>query len=532
MKTRAIICLFVVLVVAAGSRGFQAGCFAETLQPGAEPDVADLLPADTLAYARMVNIQEVVPARILSPAFNNVTIVQLIQGLQEDVGGEFARIGFSQQGLGELFKTVRTVHLAIVGINYDEETPSFLGVLELSDPKIAARVLADYARRAAERGLGPDEDQLTWVFRGTTVYRIEGPIYVAVKGHRLFFAFDPVELKMMLLGKKADPALADVAAYEQLRKRYGSRECFIFGNAKQAFRLLRQSMDSHDLEELNTVDNALGLSDIRAIGIGSHVEVDPNKATTEVTILLDESNPMRAAFRGVPLDPAQHFKMLPNGCFFGLFANFEDPKATWLRVKKILRQTDDGFDNMMRETKKGGLDFDELVKPLAGPVGMFYVPQKRRDLSCAVAMSVRDHNELKSFLQRMAGANPKAKREEIGKFEGLTTRLASVMIGPGYVLLGSDDMLAIRMAIAALEVEADRDTAVIRAISAIGGGTATKAFFFNPMPMRETREFRKLAPATDTGFRWVLTTHEEKDAIHLRTNISVYTILVALLLMS
>ena len=147
-------------------------------------------------------------------------------------------------------------------------------------------------------------------------------------------------------------------------------------------------------------------------------------------------------------------------------------------------------------------------------------------------MHMRETEQHKSFLQRMAGANPRAKREEIGKFEGLTTRLASVMIGPGYVLLGSDDMLAIRMAIAALEVEADRDTAVIRAISAIGGGTATKAFFFNPMPMRETREFRKLAPATDTGFRWVLTTHEEKDAIHLRTNISVYTILVALLLMS
>lgn len=534
MNSRGITCLLVFLVLLAGGLHFQAWCVAEMQQqPEAEPDVAALLPAHTLAYARIVNVDEIVPALILSPAFRDETILGLFRGVQDEIVEELAEIGFPVQGMQDLVKAVKTLHLAIVGINYDEEFPLLVGVLELTDPEVGRRVLAYYGRQAEARGIDRRYGRLKWDYRGTPVYRLaDSPIYLASVGSRLIFAFDPFDLKILLLGRKPDASLAQVPVFQQLRKRYESSECFVFGNARQGLRLLCQNMDIDDVAELNAVDNAFGLCDVRAVGIGSRIEVKPDEAAMEVTVVLDEGSPTLSALRGAALDPTRHLQMLPKGCFFGLFGNLADPADTWSRAKQLLGTIDEGeFLRAVEKIKKDGFDIDELARMLSGPIGMFYVPREGRP-SGTVVMAVGDDNPPTTLLQRIAEANPTGNSEGIGKFKGQAFSLGSFVTGPGYAFIGSDDLLAVRRAIAATENKADRDTALIRTISAIGGGTATKVFFFDPAAAPDWPHFRKLAPAPGVDFRWVVTSHEEKDDLILRTNVSAFTLVIALILLN
>ncbi|NQT19075.1 MAG: hypothetical protein HQ592_05175, partial [Planctomycetes bacterium] len=449
MTRRVTVCLFAVLSVVAGGQGFRATCFAEELpQPAEEPDVPDLLPADTLAYARILDVDDVLHECITSPAFSDEATLRLIQGLQGEIASGLEELGFSRDGLGELYGSMRSLHLAIVGINYDEEYPCLVGVIELTDPKIASRVLADSARRrAAQNPRRAVQNKLTWDFRGHTVYHadidFDFPIHIALKGSRLFFASDPFDLKTMLLGKKPDMALAQVPAYRQLSKRYESRKCFVFGNVQQGLQLLRRTMDTDDLNEMNIADNALGLRDIKAVGIGSSIGIKPNEAALEMTILLAESNPMRSLFRGATLDPTQHLKALPKGCFFGLFGNFTDPAATWQRVGKLFGEFDGAreFRRFRERSMREGIDIDELGKVASGPIGLFMVAGGNHpdDPSGAMAISVRDHNSLKTSLQKAIDANPRGRTQEIGRFEGRPVDggdFGSLMIGPGYAFLG------------------------------------------------------------------------------------------------
>ena len=345
----------------------------------------------------------------------------------------------------------------------------------------------------------------------------------------------------MLLGKKPDMALAQVPAYRQLSKRYESRKCFVFGNAQGGFRLLRQGLDTDELDELNTVDNVLGLRDIMAVGIGSSIGIKPNEAAMEMTILLDESNPMRSLSRGAPIDPTQNLKVLPKGCFFGLFANFTDTAATWQQIGKLFGEFGAArdFQRFRERSIRDGIDIDELGKMASGPIGLFMVPpdDDPDDASGALAISIRDHNSLKTSLQKAIDADPRQEMEEIGKFEGRPVDggdFESFMIGPGYAFLGLDmgggAIEATRKGIAAAEDEANRGTALIRTIASIGDGTATKVFFLAPSAFPGDRTMRKLAPAEGVDFPWVLTCHEEKDALRFRSNVSVFTIIMAMIL--
>lgn len=526
---------------------------------GAAGNVAAVLPADTLVYARLNRpVRDLIEATLKAPVWRSPDEVRKLEGQLEGMMFEgLGEAGFKREDVDGFIGSVSRLHVALRGVNIETEVPELLVVAELSDPAPAAKLLAAVVEMTKKEGEGYEVSD----YKGTAIHKFPADrnlsINIAIAGSWLVVALDPLTLKDALQARTEAPlvSLAQVPAFTQLADRYKGHDIFAFGNWQAGFALIRKAMGKRDQEMLDAADTVFGLRDFKAVGLGSKVETGAaGEVPTEATIVVAEGNPFYAVFKGAPLDLAQ-MRGIPTGYFIGLFAGIAEPPAKWKQVKEFITNAeraiakDDDFPKGLEEAKKEyGIDIDSIAAFMAGPLGFFFGLDDRGGESGAVVLPVKDGAAAKKLLESMKlaerfqpqPANPdeppdfqaRIVNETIGGYEVLARVRKygdeGFAIGPDAFIAGTYQ--GVKAAIAALTDAGKRDPGLAPAVTALAGGASPpKAMVLDPLVIaRMEDEAEPLRDIIKPGVRLVVVDIEEAQALRLRANASVFTFAAAI----
>jgi len=531
MKAKVIVCSVLAFAIVAA---VLAAIVAST-GGGAANAVARLLPADTVLYVRAASPGNSFDQVSKWPGIKDADVGQQLQGMENEFLGEISReLELSKDQLLDLRDSIRALHVAVLSFNL-RGAPNVLCVAELARPDAVKEMLPRVMETATRQGAANAREMTV---EGVTVYRLAREANFALSGNMLVFGTNESALAGFLAAckKKPEQTLADVATFKSLSSRYSGYDLFAFADGTRGWRMIRSMLRGSDLRDFEQVDSAFRFSDVKAAAIGSKLTTRTDEVATEITVLVDDTNPTRQAFKGTPINFAKTLKGMPQDAFLGILADSSDVTENWQKFRGLVRQIDDDLDREVERSRQKGYDLDDLFGSFDRSFGLYFVlpqpeGQYRKDPSVVMVASVREQAAAQKVFEAMS-REVEAGVQKVGGFTVASRRYEATAVGPGYFMFGGNGDSALRAAIESIEGRTKADPELLRLFNKIGGKTATKALFLDPRALGSVeREFEPIAAMVQPGFRCIVTLHEEKNAIHLRSNVPIATLAGALWLM-
>ncbi len=380
-------------------------------------DLAPVLPADTMVYARMAGLDpllaDLASSRLLRDG-------EMLRGLYEEAVSKLL------SGLGEItpveektwkgiLGSLGGVHVALFPMTGPIEDPTdldALAALEVGKPDDVQKVL---------RVLLGGHAMLAGEVAGARVMSIPvGPdrsIYYALRKNLLLAATRAERITAVLqaLEKAPETSLASGPGYRAgaLRAPEGTT-FFLFADLPQVFSFLPSTMSTYEAKDFREAFRILDLGKLKTACLVS------GNGRSRLRVISDPTHRWLAASRGEP-GPLSLASFASTRCMF-LGVDSGSIPEKWAAVKKILTSSDANSDaedvkqGLEEWTKTFGFSFDELAAVLGDEWALFLPMTKGARLdedALTLAFEIKDRRKLAAILRKFL-TSPAIQRENKG----------------------------------------------------------------------------------------------------------------------
>ncbi len=330
---------------------------------GRRDSIADILPADTLAYLSIQNTESITKAAEESD-------------IMETLADHFADKGEGSEqfeAVRDFLRNVRSLHLSMHGLVMGSEEPILLLAAETNASKVIDSLPPTL--RGALQDYGTSGE--------IKLYRVDDPdpfeqILIAGNGGRLFMCNDRRTLETVLSIEQGNQAetLAACSRYRFFTSRVRNPQVALYGSVGDFLDMIEGTLSRRrDLDEFRFVTNITGL---KAISSG-YLTLEGDRSL-QILLKADTS------FLGYSLvDQSHSMRRLPNyvpedTLFFGSYGTNDGAKG-WDALQAHLysalaaaREFDSRseFDEELRSAElETGLEFEEIAELIDGEIGLF-----------------------------------------------------------------------------------------------------------------------------------------------------------------
>lgn len=341
-------------------------------------EITDALPADTLAYAQLTDLQNL-PDRLehLPIWSEGGWQAETVERVQEMLFGSLAEeMAIERDRAVEFLRTCRSIHAALLAFDIqDEESIEAIIVLELGDATPAlgliGRELAELFSRAEKHG-----PHTVW-----NLSEKRGPVFkVGLANERLALGIGEGVLERFLdaLAGDATDRLSDVASFKAMAADFGRSPIWGYANPQPFISRVKEGLDFKDRAEFDKIDGVFVLGDFTAVGFASNYDFAPDQIATRLRVVHEAENPFLEVCRSRNPGGAGALRYVPADSGFAATTSIESGKETWTKVKQFAIHAertiadDDDFARELDQIKgRINVDLDKAFAMVEGSIAVF-----------------------------------------------------------------------------------------------------------------------------------------------------------------
>lgn len=506
--------------------------------PGvAADDPADRLPASALLYAELTDLTNLFDKVVQLPVWRDKQLIakskdELLKMLEQQLTKE---LKLDWAAVTRIAGQARKLTFCLTDVHLRSEMPVMTVVLDLTSTEEARKVVTGplakmfgKTEKLAEKTVyvaEPDRNVQLFLYLGKT---------------RAVLTLDRRSMQRFLgSGSVSDP-LSGLAAFKEMRERYGKRLLWAFGNVNRGLDVLTDAFSRRERLDFDKVDSVFDFRGLKYVGLGSAPETDVTGQATEATVVLAAEHAIYKVARTPKLDKGLLGWVPGDSTAFVLGAHVGDPVKTWAEVVKIGKQlekafSDDDFSRFLEEFKnRAGLSVSDALAAFE-PSALLTAPiiDGRIARGPAFVAQIKDPASFGKLIEKLKKSRLFGRVAD--KIKQTTYRQARIEYvdrgrpgrgDMGYALLGKTVIFSADWRVLKSYVDAHADGKSLAARYGLAGKLDAyhKLFCVDPLWMADQEsEFSFLRHYAKEGVPLVIGTMEENSRLRLGANVSAFS---------